>query len=354
MKEEINLLEFWDILRKNRKTLFFIILFLTLASFVYGFVVPKEYRSQAVLMPLGGSSDGFSAQLSGVSQFLGLNAGGGSGSDRLMAFLKSRTMGEVIVKENDLMHVFFGKYDETRDITPLLEGGIAKLRRMSFFSETPKLKTIVISVENEDPQLAARLVESYIENLRHFIQTSTLTTSKKNRVFIEEQLENNKKQLLEVGKRLNLFYREGVVSSVLPMLDVPLSVEEELSEELQENFAGLKTTGNSLEDFPPKKLGAVVKAVPQQVYLEYLTSQKGILINVNSLLSSQYELAKIKETEEEPAFQVLDAPRVPVGPFKPNRKLIFILGFFTACLFAILFVFFRAYIQDLKGQRNVS
>ena len=92
----------------------------------------------------------------------------------------------------------------------------------------------------------------------------------------------------------------------------------------------------------------IVRAVPSQVYLQYLTLQRELQGRVNALLTQQYELAKIEEAKEDLTFQVIDKAVPPVRPSWPQKKIIIPLSFAAGLFFSIFLAFFLEYIRKMK------
>ncbi|HPQ82062.1 MAG TPA: hypothetical protein PLZ86_10155, partial [bacterium] len=266
-------------------------------------------------------------------------------------------------------------------------------------------KTIKITGTFKGEELAARVVNSYLEQLQNFINKNALTTAKRNRLFIEEQLAENKEDLLEAGKEINEFYQGGKVSSAEAKIHVPLGrntsqvtgdkdigtrnselgtrnlgVMAESSpnpesriptsgvnpnpesripspEGVADAGHGSQVTGHEAEQLLSKKAdiekkiaqARVVKDVPQQVYLSYLMLRRELLGKVNALLTTQYEMAKIEESKEDLAFQVIDYAVPPVLRASPKRAQICIMSFFAALFLAVFIAFFREYLERMKA-----
>lgn len=367
-EDEIDLIELYEILRKRVRFIFGVVFICTAISVVYSLVAPKTYRAEAVIMPFssGTSTGTLLAALGNLGGALGGVAGIGASASpeqlQFMALLNSRTLAEKVIERFDLMKVLFeGEWDKKEGRwkdpkrPPLLEDGVKGLLSHMEFVATKKDPTIKISAEFRDPRLAADVVNGYIDGLREFVNSNAFTVAKKNRIFIEGQLAENKKELLEVGKELNAFYKENRVSDVESMVTVPImdtdttppldlylgpqgsreamwSSLEERKEELKKRLENIK----------------VVKDVPQQVYLRYLMLRQELLGKLNTLLAQQYELAKIEEAREDLAFQVIDEARVPERKYKPKRRIIVGVAFAASIFLAVFGAFFLEFIQGAK------
>ena len=88
-----------------------------------------------------------------------------------------------------------------------------------------------------------------------------------------------------------------------------------------------------------------------QVYLQYLEARSQIAIQINSLLTQQYEMAKSEESKEDPNFQVIDWARVPDEPFKPERRKIVTISFIMSFGMAAFGAFFWEYLERMGMKR---
>lgn len=362
--DELNLLDYWDVLKSHKKLIGGVVSIVTLLTIILSLTMPKFYKSTAVIMPIGksGGSGGMLAALASSGQFGGLAsmaglgglAGGQSSSQQFMALLRTRALAEEIINKYNLIPIMFdGKVvDPNSSKGPKMEDGVKALTSYVKFIEDKKGGTITITAEFKDPKFAADVANGYVEGLQKFINSNLLTVAKRNRVFIEKQLEYNKRALLEAGKELNEFYQGKKVSSIEGKVDVSvknndIDSSEDVQTEKEDVGMQLDMLQKQKNDLDAKMM---VKSVPQQVYLQYLVLRKTLLAQINGLLTSQYEMAKIEESKEEPAFEIIDPARIPERKSKPKRAQIVIVAFFASLFFGILVSFFMEYINNLRGE----
>ena len=340
-KDEINLLDYWNAIKKHRRLIASVTMCVTVVTALISLTLPKYYLAEAVIMPItnkggGGGLGALAGQMGGLASFAGIGGAGlSTPGQQFMALLKTRTLAEAIINSNQLLPVLLGEKAKYGSLD--MEVSAEKLRtQVMTFSEDKKSGTIKVGAEVKDPALAAKIANGYVEGLQRFISGNSFTVATRNRIFIEKQLAENKRDLLIAGKELNEFYKNGKVSNVEAMVDVPIE------NSLENNVDGIK-----LDDLMKKseELGGkikdlkTVKAIPQQVYLQYLTLRRGLLAQINSLLTQQYEMAKIEEAKDELAFQVIDPARVPEMKSKPHRSMIVLSALmgslFASCLLAL-------------------
>ncbi len=364
--EYINLFEYWAIIKKSKRFIITIVLYFSLFGIIVSFVLPKTYQAKAVIMPVSSGRGGMSmivSQLGALGSLPGLS-GLKSGDDltKLIAILKSRTLAENVIKERDLMQILFKKQWGFKikqwkypNKPPTMEKAVIAMGKKMLFVENKREKILMIKGEFDNPILAANLVNTYIDELQKFITANTFTTAKRNRVFIEDQLEDNKIDLLESGKEINEFYRRNQVSNAESELDVSIDMKsgvnvEPNSNDFQVEIPGLLSQKADLE----KKISEakVVKNVPQQVYLTYQLMRRELLAKINALLTTQYEMAKIEEAKEDLSFQVIDKAVPPEKKFKPKRKQICMMSFIAGLFLSLTIVFSKEYLQKMKTMTN--
>ncbi len=405
--DEINLLDYWRVIWKYKKMIVAIVFVASIAAVVMSLLAKKTYRADAVIMSIsskgggGGGLSSLASQFGGLASLAGVNIGGSSAGDaeKIVAILKSRTLAENVINREHLMPIFFkDKWDaaslkwKTNDPNkqPNMEDGVKAMRRVVTITDDKKSKTIRVTGIFFDQKITSAIVNTYLDELQNFISSNAFTTAKRNRIFIEGQLAQNKEDLLEAGKEINEFYRGNRVSSADAKVDVPVSRQSLTVNPATKALAGVlegesirkdekikvadasllgqeelvvdsgsgsgmsdPAIGSLLEqksDIEKRLADAnMVKNVPQQVYLSYLMLRRELLGKVNALLTTQYEMAKIEESKEDLAFQVIDRAVPPVRRASPKRAQICIMSFMAALFGAIFLAFFREYLERMKA-----
>lgn len=337
---------------------------------VVSLLLPKTYTAKATLMPISTSSFGggmaaLAGQLGGgIGALIGGGGGAGGSVQQLMALLNTRTLTEKVIKDGNLLPILFP--NEKSRPSYIDEGAVKALFGCMKFVDDRKGGTITISAQFKDPTVSAKLANLYVSTLQKLLNENAYTASKRNRIFIGEQLSTNKRDILELGKELSEFYKGNKISGVESYVDVPvveskfrwrkqhgesalgkehgLELGQELDlEKIQNKKAELEsslrstsdaTGGEALDGRPIVTDGGVVNKVPQQVYLQYLTVRRGLLTQINALLTQQYEMARIDEMKDDLAFQVIDSAWVPERRSGPKRTKMVVLVFILSTLFS--------------------
>ncbi len=355
MEQTIDIREILKELWNRRTFIVSVTLLATAVAIVVSLLIPKIYKSQAVILPLGGQKGGgLSAMVAqmGFGNLLGGLGAASSSSTQIMAVLKSRTLAERLIEKHHLVpHLFPDKWDFKSnkwaggaESYPLVEESVEQFFAKVKFFEDKKAQTITISAYLRDPEATARAVNGVLRELDEHINANTFTMAKRNRIFVSGQLERSKSDLLEAGKEIASYYSANRISNRVPKVDVDVRTLEDVNESstpVGKDLGDLKEVQTRLDDVNVKLEGArVVSDVPQQVYLQYLMLRQELLGKVNALLTQQYEVAKIEENKEDITFQIIDEGRVPVRRYSPRRTQItvstFLISGVAACILVLL------------------
>ncbi|MBI2339385.1 MAG: hypothetical protein HYU99_03310 [Deltaproteobacteria bacterium] len=368
---EVNVLDGYRIVRKRIRLIAAVVFITTFSSVVWSLVLPKIYRSEALILVSGGLSGvGVTELLALQLSFGGGMTGGGGAGGKLVAFFHSRTMAERIITRFDLMKYYYkDAWDAEKNDwkaadpadKPSLQTAVVSFKQSASFSEDRKKGTVKISVEFTDPVLATQVANGIVDELQRFVDESEFTESKRKRVFIGNQLLANRRELLEAGKELSEYYQRNRISATLAQVDVPLEFSEterniptrlasSSDAVIPEQIRNLQETVKKMDAAAPK--GEVVHGIPQQVYLEYVVQKREILKVLAGLLSQQYEMSKIEEARENISFEVLDKALVPEKRVKPQRRRIVMTAFVFSIFAALFLAFVLEYFQKIRPRQE--
>jgi len=186
-KNEMDLIDYWDIIWRRKIMLITLFLVSVIGTAIISSLLPKYYKSEAMILAIAPESGGLSAALS-ASPLAGALAGSIGGlttpADKILVFLKSRTIADMVIKKFDLVHVFNkDKWDaktgswKNPDKPPLLEDAVKKLGKEVTSFKKSREGTVAITVEWKDPKLAADLANYYIVALAEFMKDKSVNTT---------------------------------------------------------------------------------------------------------------------------------------------------------------------------------
>lgn len=369
---------FWSILNifiKWRRVLLFNFIITVIVMFVIASFMPKYYQSRASLFPpekdagtiglassiLGG---GLGAMLSGSGMSLPTFA---TLSDVYASVLKSRIVAEAVIDDNNLQEIY---KLESREKT------ILQLHStLNIVVETDGI--IRIGFEDKDPERAAKIVNSFIDELNRINQQVRSSKAKATREFIEERLEQTKIDLTEAENNFKGFQEEhkaislenqvsalignlAELKSQLVMAEIELGVFKQTLQpahtevkQKQAQIAEIKKQIAKIETGTPGIKDDVLsipfsEAPDLSLQLIRLTRDLKIQEAIFELLTQQYEQAKISEKRDTPTIQVLDPPMVPERKSRPKRLTMSVLAGILAVILTIIVVIIKEFIDRQK------
>lgn len=298
-EDEIDLLELWGIIWKGKWFIMGITLICTLASvYISLYVLPVIYQSNAVLQPTETGDN----RLSGLSSLMGnlpISMGLSGSNDKstnILNYLNSRTFKIRLINDNHLIQKFYKDiWDEKNkkwlvddpDAIPSVLSCIERLQGVFSVDQDKKTALITLSWKDKDPEFTSTILADVIEKLSYYLENEYESDAKKERFFIEAQLDKAEKELNHWEKQV-------------PSQQLTLS----------------------------------------KIQREQLTAQ-----TVYTELRKQLELAKISEVKEIVRFKVLDKPYIPEKRFKPKRKQICLVAMAASSFFSVFMVLFINFIK---------
>jgi uncharacterized protein involved in exopolysaccharide biosynthesis len=385
MEDEINLLDYWRVIRKRWRIIALIFgISVIIASIASLFMTPI-YQATTTIMPIESSGGGLSSALQSIQSlesipFVGgmVSGFGGASADKLIAVLKSRTLAEDVIRSLELINLLF---KDSPQKPPALQTFVRSFTGIIKITDDRK-GLINISVNYKDREIAADIANQYTASLQKFINENALSMAKRNRIFIEDQLNKVKLELKEAEEAMKIFQTDKKIIAidvqtetairaiaelnaqitareiqlgVIKQFSTPanpdvLSINDELRE-LKKQLAMIESKGNS----PEAGIFPSLSEAPT-LGLQYIRLKRKALIQekVFELLTQQYEIAKIDEAKEDINFQVIDRAIPPENRIKPNRRLNVMLAGAVSVFVGIFFVFFMDYIANLKEPKKQS
>jgi len=371
----------------HRQLLFRAVAFGLIISTVIAFLIPKTYTSTAMLMPPDTQSQSGLAVMaalvgktgSGLGAMAGDLLGLKSTGSLFVGMLRSETCQDRLVQQFDLKRVYGENYTEDAR---------AKLAEHTAIVEDRKSGIISISVTERSPQRAAALANAYIDQLNLLVTELSTSSAHRERVFLEQRLKFAKQELDDASSQLGQFSSKNNTMDIQQMGRAMLDAAGNLAGELiaaQSELEGLRQiyTDNNprvrslsarvavLRTQLEKLGGADVRGKTGETatgsadtssempyptirelpllgvkYADYYRRAK-IQETVYSLLTEQYELAKIQEAKETPSVKVLDPGRVPEKKSSPHRLLVILLGTFLAFCATLIWILASASWQSV-------
>jgi len=167
------------------------------------FLMTPEFRSQAVLSPVGADrGSGLAAlagQFGGLASLAGINFGAEDNVAESIAILKSRALTGRFIEERNLLPVIFyedwdaerkaWEVDDPEDI-PTLARGIERFdKSIRTVSQDVETGLVTLAIDWRDPVMARDWAQGLIDAVNADMRGRAVEQSKRNIAFLKEQLE---------------------------------------------------------------------------------------------------------------------------------------------------------------------
>jgi uncharacterized protein involved in exopolysaccharide biosynthesis len=180
-EDEISLLDLASVITENLRLLILGPLLCGVIALGITFIMTPTFTAKTTILPpsQGGGASSLLGALGGLGDLAGAAAGIKNPSEQYVAYLKSDTLRNELIKKFDLQK----RYDkeflfETRD----------ELNKLVQISVGLNSGLISIEVDDEDPVFAAKLANAYVDELRVLTGKLAAVVAKDQREFLEEQV----------------------------------------------------------------------------------------------------------------------------------------------------------------------
>ena len=202
-EDEISLIDLWRVLVARKWMIFLVTTLFTLGAVRYALVAPEIYKAESTLAPVkqesGGQMAALASQFGGLASLAGVNLGGGGGStDEAIAILNSRKFLNSFIMEEQLMPVLFKeRWDaeqkrwlvETKEGEPTLWDAYKTFSGIVSASVDKKSGMVNLSVEWNDPQLAAVWTNKLVLRLNQHLKQEAVQQAERSISYLKQQLE---------------------------------------------------------------------------------------------------------------------------------------------------------------------
>jgi len=359
-------MRYLSIVVRYRKFVLINVVAVTITALILLFTVPPRFTATGKVLPvfetglgsLGMETQTFTMMSLGLIPFV-------SPSELYANFLKSRTIKENVIRQNDLLRIFKAK---NMDDALIKLGDIMKI-------DVSTTGIIEIRVTHEDPKLAARIVNSFIDELDRFNREAIMTKGKEIRQFIEKRLEEVIKNLKEAEESLSVYQKRNKIVSVESELESIIKNYAELKAremvramdlEILKRYAGkehpkykeieieLQAIRDELKKMEEKGAGGFGPGYSVALYdvpevgmeLARRLREVEVQSELYTLIMQRYEEAKIMEHRDTPTIQIIERASPPTIKSWP-RKSIFLGG---SLLLGFIFGSFLAFLVEWRRQ----
>ena len=379
---EVSLLDLLVILVKQRKFIIKTTAFFAIASIIYALAATPVYKSTLQIMPPGGGAkSGAAAMLAATGMADLLGASLSTTSDTVVGVVKSPVVLDEVIKKNNLLTREPDGFSIIRWIKSFIISGPKKPRLLTKVRESfsgnvqveadKKSDIITLSVLDTSPDMAVKLTDSIFAATQSVMQSVAVSPSAQKRLFLEGQIKVNSEELAKSEQKLLAFQkRTGMIGGAGAPSDMTALAQLQarmLAKEIELRASKRFGTSNNPQ---VKKLQAEYDAINRQFQadsaktgtvpisglgisklpqasMEYATLFRDYKFReqLYTLLSSQYENAKISELDDPVVMQALGEPTYPELKDSPKRTKIVILATLLGGFLGVFGAFIRYFMS---------
>lgn len=380
---EIDLLDYLNVIVKRRRMILRNAFYAAVAMAVISLILPKTYTASTTLLPPEDSGNtGLQSLLANSPvSFLDLGGLSTSSAELFVEILKSRSVAEGVLARKyayeDSLQTLYEIWEmESRD------EAVKKLRNKTTVILNEQ-GIIQISVELNEPELAAQVANAYASELDRVNREKSVSKAKNSRSYIEEQLQVNEANLKKAAQELAgyqskfkaldlqeqtkvVIEKAGEIKGTIIAKEVELQLalqimrpdnpavvrlQTELNE-LRKQFEHLQF-GNSVAFEDQKDYFIPFSDVPEVgIRLAELLREVKVQETVWQLLNQQYYSAKIQEARDTPTVQILDEAQPPERRTKPKRALLVLAAGFLSFMFSVFWAFVLEYGERIRERED--
>ena len=358
---EIDLLELFSAVWKKKWRIFLIAFFCAVAALGYAFWLPFIYKAESKIAPAGGGGGGSSllAQYGGLASMMGVSLPAkATPGGTMLAILKSNSVVDAVIDKFNMM--------EENEWEYRLPARQAVLNGLGT-NEDNMSGIITLSYRDEDPQRAADIVMSFIEELQKKIWAMNLESSRQVRQFYENQLADAQMELSDAENAMAEYQKSSgvlamtdqtraLINSIAVLRDRIAAKNIEITslksylksdnprlKLAQSQLEGMEKELHRLEEEQRKsdsKNGDTALSAGQlpELGIEYARLQRALTVAAKKyeVMSTQYENARLREANDLATINIIDPALPPDYKDSPKRGRIAIMGgflggFFSTC-----------------------
>jgi len=352
MAQDLTLRDYFKIFWKNKWFIGIFTFIVSVIAIVISLFLPLWYAGTVqVIRPQSQVLDMSTIQMQTMDLFGVADAP----TNRYLSILNSRLLKERMVKKYNLMEAYDVKW---------MDKAVQKFSENYFSVEVGDENQIVITVFDRDQERVAKMANYAVELLDSINVSLATLYGGKEKQFIEEQMFKVKDSLALLESELISFMKNENVLSVSDQLSKEIEYATDLKYQILLNATELKIMNHTNQNrllIEAKELEVnelqkqydklfesnselfidLTKAPDVSIFIRNIERKINYFNEVMNFLGPLYEQAKITESKEIPAFEVLDFAHRPDRKTKPKRAIIVISAFLFALLSSGVYILLK-------------
>jgi uncharacterized protein involved in exopolysaccharide biosynthesis len=373
---DINLLDLLIALGQEKWTLIVVTFLAAIIGVVVSLITPATYVSRTTIMPSqqsGGGGGGLSglgslAGLAGLGALSNVAATSKSSDEMFIALMRSQSVQSALIEQFKLKERYGSR--NTEEARQALNLNVAILT-------DKKAGMLFVDAQDKDPAFAAQLANAQVKELNVILSRLAVTEAQQRRAYYEQQIVKTQTKI----PQLELEFKDAQKSSGLEVASL-LSEAGTLPGQIAAKELQLQVLGRFATAQNPdlKRLAVEISALRAQMtryelskaqskasepsksgqlaessktnFVQKATQAYNTLKIQEALLDGyvkQLELAKVDESKEGPAVQVVDGANVPEMRAKPERKKLVLAYTVTGLIIAFVLAALRALMRHIQS-----
>jgi uncharacterized protein involved in exopolysaccharide biosynthesis len=354
-EDEISLIDLAIALGEEKKTLFAVPAITTTLAIVASLLMTPIFTAKTVMMPPQQQQSGAASALASLGALAGL-AGGAAGikspDEMYIAFMQSETLQNEVIKKLNLQDRYKAK--TLVDTRKELKGAVKIVA-------DKKAGLITIEADDKDPEFAAKLANTHVEELRSLMGRLAVTDAQQRRVFFEQAIAKNQTELAEAEANFRAAKEKSGMQVTAVIAESAVKAGAEMRGQIAAREVQLSAMSNFATPQNPdvQRIAGELSALRSQLKkleqgsggdeksspLEQLAVKSYRDIKAREammgVLVAQYESARVDESKEGPLIQQVDMALTPERKSKPKRALMVIVSAFAGLFLGALIAFIR-------------
>lgn len=385
---EIDLVELFRLFWRRKRLIISLTVIFGVCSLAYSLYLPFIYRAESKILPPqqgSGRLAGFAAQMAGqfggFADLVGLPSTATTGQ-MLLGILQTDSVVDAVIDKFDLMNLY--------SIDIRINARKATLKNLESEEDT-KSGLISIAYLDKDPQRAADIANSFVDELKKKLQEISVGEAQERRNFFEAQLRQAQHELNEAeDAMINYQQASGVVvfesqtqallasiaslrnqiaaknveiSSLRsyarkdnPRLRLAQSQLEAMTKELKRLEEEQKKSDSTKRSSTNNRIASSdmlssVGHVPE-LGIEYQRYVRALQFATAKyeLMLRQYENARLSEASDLSTLMIIDVATPPDYKYKPSRARICIIGTMIGFMLGIFWIFGKEWAKSMKNK----
>jgi len=217
--DEINLLDYWNVVSKNKKLIIIIILSAVIITAVVALLTPPVYEAKAVIIPA--SQQNIPSGMGILTAQLGIASPTPSSVTEIVNLLNSNILREKVIRKNNLLPVLLKDSTEKDNSENKRIWSALKALQALKIGYKQKDNIIEISMQFKDPETLVKIINYTLTELTEHMSSEARRVAETNKKYLESQLNTT----------ADPFIKAKIYSLIAQQ------VEQAMMAEVKENFA---------------------------------------------------------------------------------------------------------------------